>query len=127
MNDLERLNLQKMIKEHDSENNTDKIRTLKHSIKIKDEVDVLLQLKKDSKNIICLIELLETNSIDRYPVFSSLKGSRFAIRLRSSLVEQLSGTSSHTAINATSVIDSALSTTVKNVSELPKIASKSEK
>ena len=47
MNDLERLNLQKMIKEHDSENNTDKIRTLKHSIKIKDEVDVLLQLKKD--------------------------------------------------------------------------------
>lgn len=47
MNDLERLNLQKMIKENDSENNTDKIRTLKHSLKIKDEVDVLLQLKKD--------------------------------------------------------------------------------
>jgi hypothetical protein len=47
MNDLERLNLQNMIKEHGSENNTDKIRTLKHSLKIKDEVDVLLQLKKD--------------------------------------------------------------------------------
>ena len=47
MNDLERLNLQKMIKENDSENNTDKIRTLKHSLKIKEEVDVLLQLKKD--------------------------------------------------------------------------------
>ena len=47
MNDLERLNLQKMIKENDSENNTDKIRKLKHSLKIKDEVDVLLQLKKD--------------------------------------------------------------------------------
>ena len=47
MNDLERLNLQKMIKENDSENNTEQIRTLKHSLKIKDEVDVLLQLKKD--------------------------------------------------------------------------------
>ena len=47
MNDLERLNLQNMIKEHGSENNTEQIRTLKHSLKIKDEVDVLLQLKKD--------------------------------------------------------------------------------
>jgi hypothetical protein len=47
MNDLERLNLQKMIKENDSENNTEQIRTLKHSLKIKDEVDVLLQLKTD--------------------------------------------------------------------------------
>ena len=47
MNDLERLNLQKMIKANDSENNTELIRTLKHSLKIKDEVDVLLQLKKD--------------------------------------------------------------------------------
>ena len=47
MNDLERLNLQKMIKANDSENNTEQIRTLKHSMRIKDEVDVLLQLKKD--------------------------------------------------------------------------------
>lgn len=58
MNDLERLNLQKMIKEHDSENNTDKIRKLKHSLKIKDEVDVLLQLKKD------YFELAKTNPSD---------------------------------------------------------------
>jgi hypothetical protein len=51
MNDLERLNLQKMIKANDSENNTELIRTLKHSMKIKDEVDVLLQLKKDYREL----------------------------------------------------------------------------
>lgn len=51
MNDLERLNLQKMIKANDSENNTGLIRTLKHSMKIKDEVDVLLQLKKDYREL----------------------------------------------------------------------------
>jgi hypothetical protein len=47
MNDLDRLNLQKMIKANDAENNTDKIRTLKHSIKIKEDVDLLMSLKRD--------------------------------------------------------------------------------
>lgn len=51
MNDSERLNLQKMIKANDAENNTDQIRTLKHSIKIKDEVDILMRIKKDYREL----------------------------------------------------------------------------
>lgn len=47
MNETERLNLQKMIKANDSENNTHLIRTLKHSNMIKDDVDLLLKLKRD--------------------------------------------------------------------------------
>lgn len=51
MNDLERLNLQKMIKENDVENNTSLIRSLKHSKKIHDDVDLLLKLKKDNTRL----------------------------------------------------------------------------
>ena len=51
MNDSERLNLQKMIKANDCENNTQLIRNLKHSTMIKDEVDLLLKLKKDHDHL----------------------------------------------------------------------------
>lgn len=51
MNDSERLNLQKMIKANDSENNTQLIRSLKHSTMIKDEVDLLLKLKKEHNHL----------------------------------------------------------------------------
>jgi hypothetical protein len=51
MNDLERLNLQKMIKENDVENNTNLIRSLKHSKLIHDDVDRLLKLKKDNSRL----------------------------------------------------------------------------
>jgi len=51
MNDLERLNLQKMIKENDVENNTALIRSLKHSKLIHDDVDRLLNLKKDNSRL----------------------------------------------------------------------------
>jgi len=47
MNDSERLNLQKMIKANDAENNTHLIRNLKHSLKISEEVDKLLGIKRD--------------------------------------------------------------------------------
>jgi len=47
MNDSERLNLQKMIKANDAENNTHLIRSLKHSLKISEEVDKLLEIKRD--------------------------------------------------------------------------------
>jgi len=46
MNDLERLNLQKMIQANDAENNTHLIRNLKHSKLILNDVDELLKLKK---------------------------------------------------------------------------------
>ena len=51
MNDLERLNLQKMIQANDAENNTDLIRNLKHSKKILTDVDMLLKLKKDNQRL----------------------------------------------------------------------------
>lgn len=51
MNDSERLNLQKMIKANDSENNTQLIRTLKHSTMIKNDVDLLLKLKKEHDHL----------------------------------------------------------------------------
>jgi hypothetical protein len=46
MNDLERLNLQKMIQANDAENNTNLIRNLKHSKLILTDVDELLKIKK---------------------------------------------------------------------------------
>jgi len=46
LNDNERLHLDKMIKEYDAEDNTSKIRELRHSVKIRDNVERLLNLKK---------------------------------------------------------------------------------
>ena len=46
MNKNERLQLERMIKANDVEETTDKIRQLKHSHKIKADVDQYLQLKK---------------------------------------------------------------------------------
>lgn len=51
MNDLERLNLQKMIQEGDVENNTNLIRNLKHSKKIIEEVDLLLKFKNENARL----------------------------------------------------------------------------
>lgn len=48
MNDTERLNLQKMIKANDAENNTGLIRDLKHSKIILKEVDELLKIKREN-------------------------------------------------------------------------------
>lgn len=46
LNDKNRLNLQEMVKAYDSEDNTVKIRSLRHSQRIKDDVERLLNLKK---------------------------------------------------------------------------------
>ena len=46
MNELERLNLQKMINENDVKDQTDKIRETKHSSEIKIQVEKLLEIKK---------------------------------------------------------------------------------
>ena len=45
MNDAERLNLKKMVKEFKTEETTDRIRELKHSKKIKRDVDTIIMLK----------------------------------------------------------------------------------
>jgi hypothetical protein len=47
MNDVEKLNLQKMIQENDVVNTTQLIRDLKHSTKILSEVELLLKLKRE--------------------------------------------------------------------------------
>jgi len=46
MDDKQRLNLQEMIKAFDADDNTSKIRQLKHSRLIRDDVEKLLNLKK---------------------------------------------------------------------------------
>jgi hypothetical protein len=46
MSDKDRLNLQEMIKSYDADDNTPKIRSLKHSRRIKDNVEILLNLIK---------------------------------------------------------------------------------
>lgn len=46
MNNLERINLQKMINDNNVEDNTNLIRNLKHSKLILKDVDTLLGLKK---------------------------------------------------------------------------------
>jgi hypothetical protein len=51
MNDLERLNLQKMLKANDAENNTHLIRELKHSTKILEGVDELLKIKRENPRL----------------------------------------------------------------------------
>lgn len=51
MNDTERLNLQKMIKANDAENNTSLIRDLKHSKIILKDVDELLKIKRENSRM----------------------------------------------------------------------------
>ena len=46
LNREERLNLDKMIKSYDADDNTNKIRQLKHSKRIKEDVERLMNLKK---------------------------------------------------------------------------------
>ncbi len=46
LDDQNRLNLQEMVKAYDADDNTSKIRTLQHSLKIKNDVEQLLNLKK---------------------------------------------------------------------------------
>ena len=50
MNELEKLNLQKMITENQVEDNTELIRTYKHSDKIRKDVEILVELRDNHKN-----------------------------------------------------------------------------
>lgn len=50
MNELEKLNLQKMITENQVEDNTEVIRTYKHSDKIRKDVEILVELRDNHKN-----------------------------------------------------------------------------
>lgn len=52
LNDTERLNLDKMIKEYNADDNTTKIRELKHSKQIRDNVERFLNLKKKYSRMI---------------------------------------------------------------------------
>ena len=48
MNQGERLQLKKMINEADCDDNTDKIRKLRHSTKIRDDIRVIEVLRKEN-------------------------------------------------------------------------------
>ena len=52
MNSQERLQLDKLLKQGDVIDNTKKIRSLKHSVKIYEDVNKMLNLKKTHKNIL---------------------------------------------------------------------------
>ena len=51
LNDKSRLNLQEMIRDSDAEDNTDKIRSLRHSQRIKREVDQMVKLKRKYRKL----------------------------------------------------------------------------
>ncbi len=51
MNSESRLNLERMIKEYQPEETTDKIRTLKHSQKIQQDVERMIKLQRDYKRL----------------------------------------------------------------------------
>ena len=52
MNSQERLQLDKLLKQGDVTDNTNLIRSLKHSVKIYEDVNKMLNLKKTHKNIL---------------------------------------------------------------------------
>ena len=54
MDAKKRLNLQEMVKAYDANDNTSKIRQLKHSRLIRDDVETLLNLKKKYKRMATL-------------------------------------------------------------------------
>ena len=51
LNDENRLNLQEMVRNSDADDNTSKIRNLKHSKKIKNDVQTILNLKRKYKRM----------------------------------------------------------------------------
>ena len=67
MNAEEKLNLKKLLDNSDCENNTDNIRKLKHSIRIRDDIRVLELLKRDERALMAMepqafLELCQTRA-----------------------------------------------------------------
>jgi len=68
MNAEEKLNLKKLLDNSDCENNTDNIRKLKHSIRIRDDIRALELLKRDERALIAMepqqfLELCQTKAL----------------------------------------------------------------
>ena len=68
MQQSQRLNLEQMIKETDAEDNTDKIKKLKHSKKIKQDIETYKKInkkykrmKRDNKKMYCQIMMTQCN------------------------------------------------------------------
>ena len=72
MNDLEKLNLQKMITENDVQDNTDLIRTYKHSDKIRKDVETLVNLRDNHKDDIDFDDLAQIFKTHRKSAISTL-------------------------------------------------------
>lgn len=63
MNELEKLNLQKMITDNDVQDNTDLIRTYKHSDKIRADVNTLVELRDNHKDDLDFHRKCETQCV----------------------------------------------------------------
>tara|TARA_B100000902_G_C27291487_1_gene907382 strand:- start:1321 stop:1782 length:462 start_codon:yes stop_codon:yes gene_type:complete len=63
MNELEKLNLQKMITDNDVQDNTDLIRTYKHSDKIRADVNTLVELRDNHKDDLDFDSKCETQCV----------------------------------------------------------------
>jgi hypothetical protein len=68
MNAEEKLNLKKLLDNSDCENNTDNIRKLKHSIRIRDDIRALELLKRDERALMAMephqfLELCQTKAL----------------------------------------------------------------
>jgi hypothetical protein len=58
----ERLNLDRLVQEYDADDNTSKIREIKHSKKIREDVERLLNLKKKYSRM----ELTDKKNLNNY-------------------------------------------------------------
>ena len=95
MNDNERLQLQKLIKMNDVEDQTQRIRELRHSSKLKEEIEKLIELRNkytDDLNTLSIISIekcsfLFTNYTD---IFNRVKKDEIDIPMLMKFIDTLS-------------------------------------
>lgn len=95
MNDNERLQLQKLIKMNDIEDQTQRIRELRHSSKLKEEIETLIKLRNeynDDLNTLSIVSIekcsfLFTNYTD---IFNRVKKDEIDIPMLMKFIDTLS-------------------------------------
>lgn len=95
MNDNERLQLQKLIKMNDVEDQTQRIRELRHSSKLKEEIETLIKLRNeysDDLNTLSIVSIekcsfLFTNYTD---IFNRVKKDEIDIPMLMKFIDTLS-------------------------------------
>ena len=79
MNQSEKLNLKNLIRDYKHESTTDKIRTLKHSEKIRNDVINIIKLKKKYSRLDpkTLQSMIEKQCDFLYTNYTNISGSKF--------------------------------------------------